>query len=168
MHHGSTIYPAYPSKLWTYKKICTFYLTKLLKHSRPSYLGKPLHFRAYPLDARLCIIHTLQEYLRRRKDLTQVDQLLVTCIKPQTPAHRDTIARWLKNLLQWAGIDTQTFQAHSYRSASTSFAKSALVPITDILQQGQWVTEKTWQTYYNREIAPPPPTSTFADRILQQ
>ena len=147
---------------------CTFYPTKLLKQSRPSYLGNPVHYRSYPHDSTICVIATLQEYLDRRKHLTTADQLLVTYVKPHKPAHRDTIARWLKNMLHWAGINCEQFKAHSYRSASTSSAKAAHVPITDILQQGQWLSEKTWRLYYDREIqSPSVPSATYADSLLQ-
>ena len=112
---------------------CTFYPTKLLTFSS---LGEKLTFRAYPPDRNLCVIAALQEYLTRRATLTQTERLLVTYQKPHKPAHRDTVARWLKNVLQWAGIDIKTFQAHSYRAASSSYAKAAQAPITDILQQG--------------------------------
>ena len=147
---------------------CTFYPTKLLKHSRPSFLGKPIVFKAYPADSKLCIVTTLTEYLHRRAQLTDVDQLLVTFIKPHGPAHHDTIARWLKNILQWAGIDITQFKAHSYRAASTSYAQTVQVPVTDILQQGQWKSEKTWQKYYNLPCQAPSASSTFATNILQQ
>jgi len=39
-----------------------------------------------------------------------------------------------KNVLQLAGINTESFSAHSTRSAGTSYAASKGVPISDILK----------------------------------
>ena len=145
---------------------CLFYPTKLLKHSRPSYLGKPLCFKSYTPASRLCVIAALLEYLNRRKALTTESQLFVSFVKPHKPVHKDTVARWLKNVLLWSGIDTSIFTAHSYRSASTCKANSSNIPITDILKQGQWTTEKTWMTYYHK---PQHSCNTsYAEGILHQ
>ena len=145
---------------------CTFFPTKLLKHSRPSFLGNPLRFRAYPLDSHLCVIATLHEYVSRRNQLTAstCTQLLISHVKPHHPVHKDTVARWLKEVLDNSGIDSSIFTAHSFRSANS--AHSSKVPIGEILKQGQWTTEKTWYNYYHKEIVSSQST-TFADGVLQ-
>ena len=119
---------------------CIFYPTKLLKHSRPSYLGRPLCFTSYTPDPNLCVIATLVEYLSRRRVLINKPQLFISFVKPHKPVHKDTISRWLKNMLLWSGIGTSIFTAHSYRSASNSKAKISNIPVTEILSQGQWTT----------------------------
>lgn len=45
-------------------------------------------------------------------------------MKETNSVSSSTIARWLKEVLHLAGIDTSIFKAHSYRSASTSAAFS--------------------------------------------
>ena len=145
---------------------CTFFPTTLLKHSRPSFLGAPLVFHDYPADRSLCIIATLNEYLRRRCSLTTSEKLLITYRKPHHPAHRDTIARWLKSVLRLAGIDTTLFHAHSFRSAASSKASASSLPLADILRHGQWRTERTWRTHYARSL-PVEPDNRYAERLLE-
>ena len=41
-------------------------------------------------------------------------------IKPFKPVTKATIARWVKTVLQQAGIDVSTYTAHSSRAAATS------------------------------------------------
>ena len=51
-----------------------------------------------------------------------------------------------------SGIDTDTFTAHSTRSASTSKAGLQGASIKDILKQGPWSNKSTWQRFYNKNI----------------
>ena len=46
-------------------------------------------------------------------------KLIVSYQKPHRPISKDTVARWLKQVLRPAGIDTPTFGAHYTRVAST-------------------------------------------------
>jgi len=62
----------------------------------------------------------------------------------------DTLARWVKNILSSAGVDTSKFKAHSTRSAATSFAAKQNVNVTDILSAVGWSSEQTFQRFYNR------------------
>ena len=141
-----------------------FYPTVLLKHSRPKFRGEPIVYKSFPQNSRLCVIHTLKEYISRRNLLVQTDALLVTYQKPHHPAHRDTVARWLKTILLEAGI--KNFTAHTYRAASTSSAANSHLPISSILQQGQWTQESTWQKFYHKEIFVNKQTCDYAEQIL--
>lgn len=145
---------------------CTFFPTTLLKHSRPSFPGEPLVFYNYPADDSLCIITTLKHYLEKRNLLTNEKQLLITYKKPHHPAHRDTIARWLKTVLHLSGIDTKLFHAHSFRSASSSKASASSIPLADILRHGQWMTEKTWRKHYHKSL-PAETDINYAEQLLQ-
>ena len=146
--------------------VCTFHPQRLLKHSRPGFMGAPLKFTHYPADTRLCVVSTLREYILRRKTLSlSHSQLLVSYRKPHKPVHKETVSRWLKDILLLSGIDTSVFTSHSFRAALTSKAKSADVPIDDILKQGQWSTQLTWMKFYNLQVQVVPQTS-FADAVL--
>jgi len=59
-----------------------------------------------------------------------------------------TIARWLKTCLTEAGIDTDTYKAHSFRGASNSTALSAGVTTADILKAADWSLVETFQKFY--------------------
>ena len=138
------------------KDTCTFYPTVLLKHSRPSFPGEPITYQKFPDDEQLCILSCLREYLDRRYELVQMqeitDKLLITHRKPHHAAHKDTVARWLKEILKDAGIDTTRFTAHTYRAASSSFLHEQQLPIDEILKRGQWTQKSTFLKYYRKDI----------------
>ena len=60
-----------------------------------------------------------------------------------------TIARWLKEVLHLAGIDTSIFKAHSHRGASTSVAFTCGISVKDVLNTADWTN--TFYRFYNRE-----------------
>lgn len=62
-----------------------------------------------------------------------------------------TVARWIKNVLSNAGIDTSIFKAHSVRSASVSDAYKNGTPIKEILRVADWSNEKTFRKFYLRD-----------------
>ena len=60
------------------------------------------------------------------------------------------IARWLKEVLQQAGIDVEEFKAHSCRGAATSTARQAGVAVKDIMETADWSRESTFTKFYYR------------------
>ena len=94
----------------------------------------------------------LKEYLRRTKDLRVGKELFITFVKPHRHASRDTISRWIKEVLNMAGIDTTKFSAHSSRSASKSAAFDRDVPLDNILQAAVWSSQKTMSKVYCRPV----------------
>ena len=105
---------------------CIFYVQKLLKTSRPGkHLGR-LEFRNFDEDKKLCIVTVLKEYVHRTQ-LTRGNftQLLLSYCKPFKPVCTDTIARWLKKVLENAGINITKYGAHSTRAAVTSCCQSS-------------------------------------------
>lgn len=104
---------------------CTFVITSLLKTSRPGKHLSPVRFVEYKLDKNLCIIKHIEEYIQRTKVLRgEQSRLLISYQRPHRVVSVDTISRWLKTILNLAGIDTSKFGAHSTRSAVTSAAKA--------------------------------------------
>ena len=70
---------------------CTFIPCKLLKHSRPNFIFKPIEYNRYSANDKLCPVLLIKEYIRRRTVLdTNTHQLIVTVNKPHGSAHRDT------------------------------------------------------------------------------
>ena len=65
--------------------------------------------------------------------------------------------------LQEAGIDTDTFKAHSVRGAAGSSAAWSGVTVMDILNAADWSTETTFQQFYHREMQD---KSTFGSAAL--
>ena len=95
----------------------------LAKQSRQ---GRPImefFFPFFPHDTGFCPVVTLRAYEERTAPLRGGEQkLFLALIKPYKAVTSSTIARWLKSLLEAAGIDTAVFTAHSVRGASSSVA----------------------------------------------
>jgi integrase len=126
----------------------------LLKTTRPGFHQKDISLKAYLPDLRLCIVTVLTEYLRRRNVNSPkgCHQLFISYQKPYGPVSTSTIARWVKTIMQMAGIDTQVFTPHSLRSASTSAALRAEVPLDSILAAAGWSRESTFRKHYNKPL----------------
>ena len=52
--------------------------------------------------------------------LKKTDQLLIGCQKPHKPVSTNTIARWIKNAMAKAGIDTSVHKAQHKSSCHIS------------------------------------------------
>ena len=65
---------------------------------------------------------------------------------------RDTIARWIKNTMKEANIDTCLFTPLTCRSASTSKVKLAGRNIKTILNSANWTKDNIFKRYYFKEI----------------
>ena len=84
-----------------------------------------------------------------RGDLTV---LFITTTNQYRKASEDTLSRWVKGMLQGAGIDMKIFSPHSTRSASISMAKSVQLPIDLILKAGGWRSMKSYAKHYDKQI----------------
>ena len=148
-----------------------FSLSALLKQSKPGRKVLPIIFHRYPHNPVLCPVALLQAYLDARRNLPMdatVDQLIVTHHKRHRAATKDTIARWIREMLCFAGVDINQFQPHSCRAASTSKAGIAGVPISTILKSGQWKSSSVFYKFYKKDIIVTDIESTkqFAESIL--
>ena len=74
-------------------------------------------------------------------------------VKPNGPASKDTISRWLKQVMTAAGIDTSIFKPHSTRSAATSAAKVADVPLDEIMATAGWRSSSVFAVFYNKPLS---------------
>jgi len=86
------------------------------------------------------------------REKSGVTQVFLSYVKPHKPVSAKTIARWLTEVLNKAGVPTNQFKAHSYRAAGSSKAKAMGVSLKDILKQGCWKGEYVWQKHYNKSI----------------
>ena len=124
------------SNLQLGETLALFNITDPLKQSKPNHKPQPVIFHQYPHNEQLCPVRLVQVYLEKRRALsleTPYDAFFLTHRRPHHPATKDTIARWVKSVLQLSGVDIDIYKPHSCRSASTSHAKLAGVPLEDIL-----------------------------------
>ena len=101
--------------------------------------------------------------LRRTRDI-QADVpalLFLLHIKPHNPVKSQRKAHWIKDTLKKAGVDTNTFKAHSVREASTSTAVGKGLHIADVLKTADWSSESTFRQFYYQ-------SSTSAEKNFAQ
>jgi hypothetical protein len=155
------------SRVQTLKSLCvnkcvfvnndvTFNCGDQLKTSKP---GKNyfLSLKVYE-EPKLCPVRTLKTYLSKTKHLRKDVQLFISYCTYQ-PVSTSTLARWLKHVLFMAGINVNTFKAHSYRGASVSAAAMVGCKTSEILKTADWSTAKNFKKFYLRD---------FGDDIYQQ
>lgn len=129
-----------------------------------------ISFESYPHDDSLCPVSTLDAYLARSRPWRGVkkSQLFLGFQNPHNEITSSTLARWIKFVLRESGVNTNIFQAHSSRSASTSKVSSNLalngLSVKDILNKGNWSRESTWQKFYNRSLGDTSPS--FVEAVL--
>ena len=132
---------------------CVFVIQSLLKTSKPGKHLSFVEFQAYSPDVCLCVVKHLEQYIYQTQDKRSTEkQLLISFQKPHKAVSVDTISRWIKTVLQQAGIDTKVFGAHSTRSASTSAAKANSVSLETIMKSAGWSQESTFTKYYQMPI----------------
>ena len=92
----------------------------IMKTTRPGFQQQELVLKDYAQDRRLCIVTVLQEYLKRTSGFrnSKNHQLFVSIYAPHNGVSRDTISRWVRTVMQNAGLDTSIFSPHSVRAAS--------------------------------------------------
>ena len=131
---------------------CVINLTEKMKQSRPGFHQNELKFNRFTDDSKLCVVEVLEEYLKRTDSLRKnTDKLLLCYQKPFGPASKDTVSRWMKNVLIKAGI--QNFAPHSFRGAAASAMLKCGVPLDDILKTAGWSRASTFYRFYNKPVA---------------
>merc|ERR1712112_744955 len=74
--------------------------------------------------------------------------------KPHKSVCAQTLARWIKDLMGRAGIDTSVFKQHSVRSASASWHGTArALSAKQICKTAQWSgLTTTYEKFYRRIV----------------
>ena len=112
---------------------------------------QPIVFKTYK-ESELCVLSHVCTYIDRTSDLRgDVKALMITSRKPFKKATRDTISRWVKDIMALAGIDTNIFAPGSTRGASTSDAYKNGIPTSEICAKAGWARESTFKKWYQRD-----------------
>ena len=107
-------------------------------------------------DKILCPVECLKAYIRvtscfRKKQ--GCHQLFLSCQAPHKPVQSSTIARWIKQILEASGLDTEVFSAHSTRGAASTAAALAGSSTQQIMARAGWSSEDTFCQHYYRPPA---------------
>lgn len=140
-----------------------------MKHLKKNQRPKPIEFYVYTGDEDLCPVKVIDSYEKRsqtwRGDKGQISKLFLSYVKPHGPITSTSIARWIKSMLDMAGVDASIFQAHSVRGASSSKALTKGLSVKAIMDKGNWSRESTWQKFYHKEVLSP--TQDFQCKVLE-
>lgn len=79
-------------------------------------------------------------------------QLLIALRKPFKAVSSQTIARWVRWVMQEAGIDTKNFGAHSARGAMASMAFALGARLEDLLRAADWSSDSTFKRFYFKPV----------------
>ena len=132
-----------------------FKLPEVTKNTKPGESLKCCFHASFPDNNLLCVCKCLAEYENRTAawrstDPSKPNKLLLSYIYPHKAVTSATVARWLREPLQLAGIDTSTFKGHSFRGAVTTEAAKQGFSISEILQFADWSRQSTFIKFYYR------------------
>ena len=119
------------------------------------------------LDVEKCVTtymsRTLKYRIREVRARRPKPNQLFLSHKTGKPIARNTISRWLTEVMSMAGIDTTYFKGHSTRGAGVSKAKSRGANPNQLMLQGDWSNVTTFEKHYDRPILGP----ALSDLILE-
>ena len=128
---------------------CIFYSSELLKHTQQGRPRDKIIYKKFE-NSKLCPMAATKEYLKRRaKYNVNHTKFLFTTVSSYDPPHRDTIVRWVKNTLAQAGVNTNIFSSHSYRSSASIKADNMGVNLDTILKMGCWSQQSIFRKFSN-------------------
>ena len=124
-------------------------INALLKTSSQKFHVEPFRFSRFDENRRLCIYRHLRLYIERTRFLRSGEpQLFISFRKPHRCVSKQTLSRWVKLILERAGIDVNQFSSHSTRAASASKVVQ-FVPLHKVLLAGGWSGESCFLKHYN-------------------
>lgn len=101
-------------------------------------------------DERWCPVRALRYYIKRTKPVRTGDRLFILPQAPYTGASRDTIARWIKQLIIRYAKPNEPVRAHDLRGIATSRAWFAGVPLERVMTAAVWKSVSTFVSIYLR------------------
>ena len=99
------------------------------------------------------MVEHLKKHLHRTEQLRKGhSQLLLSYVSPFKSVSKDTISRWIKQVLEVAGIDIKKYLAHSRRAASTSSSKAKGLNLAEIMKSAGWSNSSTFARFYDKPV----------------
>ena len=126
------------------------------KTSGSGQVAKPIASHRYTENDKTCPAKCLEDYINRTsryRTENGTHLVFLSVDNPHKPVIRATLTKWILKMLNSAGVDTHKFKAHSLRSASSSKVANLGLKLIDILENGNWTNESTWQRFYHKRVA---------------
>lgn len=116
--------------------------------------ARSVSYPAFPAVPKLCVVRALKAYEVATVDIRPqgIKQLFIALTKPHRAVSSPTIARWVRWIMQKAGIDVSRFGAHSVRGAMASKAFSLGARLEDILNAVDWSSDSTFKRFYFKQV----------------
>ena len=139
----------------------TFLPAKLAKADDPGHFLTPIVIPALHRDERLCVVRTLQVYLRltaERRDGREPKVLLRSLVRPFNPVTSQTVSNWITRTIKMAYDIKQRphparSRAHSVRALAPNWAAFNGVSLDRILQAADWRRSSTFAKFYLRDLS---------------
>ena len=98
----------------------------------------------------LCPILHLTEYIKRTKGIRSTTRVFISQIAPHEAISSQRIAKWVKGVLQLAGIASAT-SLQSTRSAASTYLFDHEIPLDTIMAHCKWTSSSAfYRSYYKR------------------
>ena len=144
-----------------------FCIDQLVKQSATGRAQPVLLIPRFVADSTLCVATVLNEYIARTSSLQgEEQQLFISYVKLHHGVSKDTILRWIRTVMQKAGVDTTIFKPHSTRAASTRKACYCNVSLPVIMKAASWSSNCVFNTFYNKPVQSPNVSDSFSHAIL--
>ena len=127
------------------------------QHSRENSIRGWVQVFAFPESPSICPVLALKAYSDRTAQLRHADayKLFISQRKPHKSVVSQTLARWMKNIMAAAGIDTSMFKQHSTRSASAAWLEDSTksMSVAQICKLAHWsALTTTYRKFYRRIV----------------
>ena len=97
----------------------------------------------------LNVANYVKMYIENTREFRKDNGKLFLSWATKKPVVKQSISRWLVEVLKLSGIDTTTYKAHSYRGAGLSHAYQKGASIQQIVDAGNWANDSTFKKFYN-------------------
>ncbi|KAL7307958.1 hypothetical protein TKK_0000049 [Trichogramma kaykai] len=126
----------------------------LIKTSKPGAMQPNLILPFFKERPKLCAASSILKYIEVSKSLREDrSRLFISTRKPYKDIGSQTISRWIKSMLNKAGIDTSRFTGHSTRHVSASTANRNGIDIRTIKLTAGWSEKSTvFARFYNQPV----------------
>lgn len=113
-----------------------------------------IEYPAFPDAPKLCVVRCLKSYEEMSSELRPPGerQFLIALKNPHKAVSAPTIARWVRWVMQEAGISLRQFGAHSARGAMASKAFALGARLEDIIYAADWSSDSTFKRFYFKLI----------------
>ncbi|KAJ8024145.1 hypothetical protein HOLleu_36791 [Holothuria leucospilota] len=106
-------------------------------------------------DRFICPVRALKWYIEKTKSIRKSDALFLIPRSPYTPASKDTISRWLVEIIAPFAAPDDSPKAHDVRAHASSIAWFRGVPLQDIMRAASWKTPSTFVASYLTNVVSP-------------